>query len=70
MMNVSDPIYNSVLVTLLMRRVLKSGKRGTAEKIVYKSLKTVVERSELNPIIMLKMAIKNVAPKIKYKNTP
>jgi small subunit ribosomal protein S7 len=67
MMNVSDPIYNSVLVTLLMRRVLKSGKRGTAEKIVYKSLKTVVERSKLNPIVVLEMAIKNVAPRIKIK---
>jgi small subunit ribosomal protein S7 len=70
MMNVSDPIYNSVLVTLFMCRVLTSGEKGTEEKIVYKSLKIVVERSKLNPIIMLKMAIKNVAPKIKYKNTP
>ena len=34
-----DPIYNSRLVTLLVARILKSGKKSIAQKIVYKALK-------------------------------
>jgi len=33
-----DPIYNSRLVTLLIVRVLKSGKKSIAQKIVYNAL--------------------------------
>ena len=31
-----DPIYNSRLVTLLVSRILQSGKKSLAQKIVYK----------------------------------
>ena len=63
----SDPVYQSALVILLMLRMLKSGKKVTAQRIVYKSLKILQERTNSNPVIVLEAAVKNVAPKIKVK---
>jgi len=35
---VTDPVYGSPLVTALVNKVLKSGKRSLAERIVYGAL--------------------------------
>ena len=35
---IADPVYNSPVVTALINRVLTSGKRSTAEAIVYNAL--------------------------------
>ncbi|GAA4798558.1 hypothetical protein GCM10023329_58580 [Streptomyces sanyensis] len=32
-----DPLYNSKLVTRLINRIMKDGKRGAAQTILYKS---------------------------------
>jgi len=62
-----DPIYNSRLVTLLIARILKSGKKSIAQKIVYQSLQMVAEKTEQNPILLLETAVKNVTPKVEVK---
>lgn len=62
-----DPIYNSRLVTLLVTRVLKSGKKAIAQRIVYKALEIILEKTETNPILMLEKAVKNVTPKVEVK---
>nr|YP_010930387.1 ribosomal protein S7 [Ochrosphaera neapolitana]WKK50115.1 ribosomal protein S7 [Ochrosphaera neapolitana] len=62
-----DPIYNSRLVTLLIARVLKSGKKSVAQHIVYRALEIVLEKTETNPILMLEKAVKNVTPKVEVK---
>jgi small subunit ribosomal protein S7 len=53
-----DPVYNSRLVSLLVALVLKSGKKTLAERIVYKSLDIVLEKTNENPIILLEKAVK------------
>jgi small subunit ribosomal protein S7 len=63
-----DPIYNSRLVSLLVARVLKSGKKTLAERIVYKSLEIILEKTEENPIILLEKAVKNVTPQVEVKS--
>ena len=40
-----DPIYNSRLVTLLISRILKSGKKSVAQRIVYQSLEIISAKS-------------------------
>lgn len=62
-----DPIYNSRLVTLLIARVLKSGKKSIAQRIVYTALEIVLEKTESNPIVMLEKAVKNATPKVEVK---
>lgn len=62
-----DPIYKSRLVTLLVRRIMKSGKKSLAQKIVYNALEVISSKTEENPVITLERAVKNVIPRAKVK---
>jgi small subunit ribosomal protein S7 len=62
-----DPIYNSRLVTLLISRILKSGKKSLAQRIVYKSLEMISDKTEENPVLVLEKAVKNVTPQVEVK---
>ena len=63
-----DPVYNSRLVSLLVARVLKSGKKTLAERIVYQSLDIILEKTKENPVILLEKAVKNVTPQVEVKS--
>ena len=58
-----DPIYKSRLVSLLIVRILKSGKKSLARRIVYKSLEIIAEKTEEHPIRVLERAARNAAPR-------
>jgi small subunit ribosomal protein S7 len=62
-----DAIYDSRLVSLLVARILKSGKKSIAQKIVYKALEIISEKTEENPILILEKAVKNVTPQVEVK---
>jgi small subunit ribosomal protein S7 len=59
-----DPIYGSRLVTLLVSRTLKSGKKTIAQKIVYNALEIISAKTKENPILVLEKAVKNVTPQV------
>ena len=63
-----DPIYNSRLVTLLVSRILQSGKKSLAQKIVYKALEIISTKTEENPVLVLEKAVKNVTPAVEVKS--
>ena len=62
-----DPIYNSRLVTLLISRILQSGKKSLAQKIVYGALDIISTKTEENPVLVLEKAVKNVTPSVEVK---
>jgi small subunit ribosomal protein S7 len=62
-----DPIYNSRLVTLLISRILQSGKKSLAQKIVYGALEIISSKTEENPVLVLEKAVKNVTPQVEVK---
>jgi small subunit ribosomal protein S7 len=63
-----DPIYRSALVTQLVNKVLLSGKRSTAEKIVYDALDIVKDKSGGDALTVLKRAMENVKPQLQVKS--
>jgi len=63
-----DPIYNSRLVTLLVSRILQSGKKSIAQKIVYNALEIISTKVEGNPVLVLEKAVKNVTPQVEVKS--
>ena len=63
-----DPIYNSRLVTLLVSRILKSGKKSLAQRIVYKALENISTKTDENPVLVLERAVKNVTPAVEVKS--
>ena len=62
-----DPIYNSRLVTLLVSRILQSGKKSLAQRIVYEALEIISAKTQENPILVLEKAVKNVTPQVEVK---
>jgi small subunit ribosomal protein S7 len=63
-----DPIYNSRLVTLLVSRILQSGKKSLAQRIVYNTLEIISTKTEENPVLVLEKAVKNVTPQVEVKS--
>lgn len=63
-----DPVYDSVLVTQFVNKVLLQGKRSTAERIVYEALETVAEKTGGEPIAVLKRAVDNTRPQLEVRS--
>ena len=63
-----DPVYRSVLVTQLVNKVLSRGKRTLSERIVYRALDIVQERSGSEPVAVLKRAVENTRPELEVKS--
>ena len=63
-----DPIYGSRLVNLLITRILQSGKKSIAQKIVYGALEIITTKTDENPVLVLEKAVKNVTPQVEVKS--
>ena len=63
-----DPVYRSAVVTQVVNKVLHSGKRSTAERIVYSALQTVESKTGSEPVGTLKRALENIMPQLEVKS--
>ncbi|MBI1759732.1 MAG: 30S ribosomal protein S7 [Actinobacteria bacterium] len=63
-----DPVYGAPLVTQLINKVLLSGKRSLAERIVYDAMEGCREKSGTDPVITLKRALDNVKPTLEVRS--
>ena len=63
-----DPIYNNVSIHMLVNRVLKSGKKSVAYRVVYTALKEVADITKKNPIEVFEKALDNVTPRVEIKS--
>lgn len=61
-----DPIYNSQLVTRFTNRIMKSGRKETAEQIVYGALE-IIKKQGKNPYEVFETALRNVSPRLEVK---
>lgn len=62
-----DPVYNSRLVSMTIRRIMKSGKKSLAANIIYDALSIVGERTGNDPLEVFEQAIKNLTPLVEVK---
>jgi small subunit ribosomal protein S7 len=65
---VSDPVFSSPLVTQLVNKVLKDGKRSLAERIVYAALEGTRDKTGTDPVVTLKRALDNVKPALEVRS--
>ena len=63
-----DPRYNSVLVTRLINKIMKSGKKTIAEKIVYNAFENVEKNTGKNGSDLLEQAVRNTSPILEVKS--
>lgn len=62
-----DPIYDSRLVSRFINKLMISGKRTVAEKIVYHALEEIKNISKQEPLSVFEKAIANVVPKMEVR---
>ena len=62
-----DVRYHSVNVQNFITRVIRSGKKSTATRMVYGAFELIEERTKRNPVDVFDLAIKNVAPVVEVK---
>jgi len=65
---VIDPVYGSPVVTQLINKVLLDGKKSVAEHIVYGALEGVREKTQGDPVVVLKRALDNVRPSLEVRS--
>jgi small subunit ribosomal protein S7 len=65
---VNDPVFGSPLVTQLVNKVLKDGKRSLAERIVYAALEGTRDKTGTDPVVTLKRALDNVKPALEVRS--
>jgi len=63
-----DPIYKSRLVTQLINRLMKDGKKSIAERIMYTAMNILRERTGNDPVAVLKEAVENVRPALEVRS--
>ena len=62
-----DSKYDNLLVSLLVNRLLKNGKKRLSKRIVYKAFELIEFRTNQSPILILEKAIRNISPRVQLK---
>ena len=62
-----DSTYNSYLVSLLIARILKSGKKNLAQNIVNGAFDIIKAKTNEDPLIVFEKAIRNASPVVEVK---
>jgi small subunit ribosomal protein S7 len=65
---VDDAKYHSPLVSRLVNTVMTSGKKSTAQRIVYRAFEKITEKNpNTNPLEILQRAVDNAKPRLEVK---
>ncbi|MFC1977125.1 30S ribosomal protein S7 [Chloroflexota bacterium] len=63
-----DARYHNVIVARLINKIMKRGKKSTAEKIVYGALTAIEEQESKAPVSVLEQAVRNATPQLEVKS--
>lgn len=62
-----DSVYNSRLVTMMARRIMRHGKKSVSSQIIYDAFKIIQERTGQEPLEVFEKAVKNTTPLVEVK---
>ena len=63
-----DSVYNSKVVTRLVNTIMKDGKKGTAQTIVYDAFDIIKNTTKEEPIEVYSKALENIRPALEVKS--
>ncbi|MGD9265040.1 MAG: 30S ribosomal protein S7 [Lysobacterales bacterium] len=64
-----DPKFHSEMVTRFVNMVMSSGKKSTAERIVYGAMATIEDKNKSAPVLeLVESALENVSPMVEVKS--
>jgi len=62
-----DAKYHSVTIAKLINKVMKCGKKSTAERVVYDALELIEQQGQKAPLTVLEQAVRNATPLLEVK---
>ena len=62
-----DAKHHNMIVARLINKVMKDGKKSTAERIVYDALQIMEQQERKDPVSILEQAIRNATPLLQVK---
>ncbi|MFC4454329.1 30S ribosomal protein S7 [Deinococcus sonorensis] len=63
-----DLVYQDVLVSALINRIMQDGKKNLASRILYGAFRLVQERTGQNPQLIFKQAYDNIKPRVEVRS--
>lgn len=63
-----DSLYNSKVVTKLINQIMRDGKKGTAQRIVYRAFEIVKEKTGEDVMVVFDRAMENIKPALEVKS--
>jgi small subunit ribosomal protein S7 len=62
----SDPLYGNKLLARIINKVMQSGKKTVAQKIIYSAL-DIIKSKNLDPVTTVTSAIQNISPRVEVR---
>ncbi|MFC2343014.1 MAG: 30S ribosomal protein S7 [Negativicutes bacterium] len=62
-----DPVYHDKIVTKFINKVMLSGKKGVAERVVYDAFETIRSKTGKDPLEVFQTALRNVMPVLEVR---
>ena len=62
-----DSKYDNFLVSLLINRIMRCGKKLLSKRILSKAFEFIELKTSQNPLVILEKAIRNISPRIQLK---
>jgi small subunit ribosomal protein S7 len=59
-----DPKYHNPIITRLINKVMRNGKKSVAQRLVYTAFGIVAEKTQSDPIQVFEVALQNVIPQL------
>jgi small subunit ribosomal protein S7 len=63
-----DPKYKNVLVAKFINCIMRRGKKSVAERILYRALEIIKERTNEDPLKLFEKSINNVKPVLEVRS--
>ncbi|MEW5723291.1 MAG: 30S ribosomal protein S7 [Thermodesulfobacteriota bacterium] len=65
---IPDPKYNSRLLAKFIQSLMRRGKKSTAERIMYRALDIIAEKTKEDPLKVFDKALEAVRPMVEVKS--
>ena len=62
-----DPVYHDKIVTKFINKVMLSGKKGVAERVVYDAFEAIRSKTGKDPLEVFQTALRNVMPVLEVR---
>jgi small subunit ribosomal protein S7 len=62
-----DPIYGDLLVTKLINRSMKDGKKSVVQREIYRAFEMIAEKTKEDPVQVFLQALNNIKPTMEVR---